>query len=88
MFVLIIIAVGDESTRNIEELVAKQRVSKSDKIRRSGGPRFFPRYGHLSPSVILPRRGSTPPAVPVQLKAQLRLLLSKVFSLYVHSLAL
>ncbi|XP_047443460.1 tudor domain-containing protein 5 isoform X2 [Mugil cephalus] len=71
-------AVSDESTRNIEELVARQRTSKTDmKVRRGGVNYFSPRYRPASASVVLPRRGRTPPPIPFQLRAQLRLLLSK-----------
>ncbi|XP_035508742.1 tudor domain-containing protein 5 [Morone saxatilis] len=68
-------AISDESTRNIEELVANQRTSK--KTRRGGTSYFSLRYCSQSPSLVLPRRGRAPPALPAQLRAQLRLLLSK-----------
>uniref|UniRef100_A0A665TMC5 Tudor domain-containing protein 5 n=1 Tax=Echeneis naucrates TaxID=173247 RepID=A0A665TMC5_ECHNA len=71
-------AVSNESTRSIEELVAKQRSPKADKRFKRDGVRYFsPRYYHPSPSVVLPRRGCAPPALTAQLRTQLRLLLSK-----------
>ncbi|XP_062280812.1 tudor domain-containing protein 5 [Scomber scombrus] len=71
-------AVSDESTRNIENLVARQRVSKfNKKSSRRGANYFSPRYSHFSTSVVLPRRGRAPPALPATLRAQMRLLLSQ-----------
>ncbi|XP_031715542.1 tudor domain-containing protein 5 [Anarrhichthys ocellatus] len=71
-------AVGDDSTRYIEALVAKQRLPKSTKNTRRGGMSYFsPRYRHPSSAVVLPRRARAPPAVPAQLKAQLSILLSQ-----------
>lgn len=67
-----LVAVGDESTRNIEELVANQRAPKAKK--HCFSPRPFP----LRPSAALPRRGGAPVAVPADLRAQLRILLSQV----------
>ncbi|XP_061884402.1 tudor domain-containing protein 5 isoform X1 [Entelurus aequoreus] len=67
-------AVSDESTRNIIELVAKQRTSTADKKTKKYLPH---RNFHQSSSVILPRRGGAPLALPPQLRAKLRLLLSQ-----------
>uniref|UniRef100_A0A8C6SQS1 Tudor domain-containing protein 5 n=1 Tax=Neogobius melanostomus TaxID=47308 RepID=A0A8C6SQS1_9GOBI len=74
-------AVSDETTRNIEELVARQRTSLNDKKRlQKRSNSFFPQRYNYSPNktqVALPRRGRTPPALPAQLRAQLRVLLSQ-----------
>ncbi|XP_054645310.1 tudor domain-containing protein 5-like isoform X3 [Dunckerocampus dactyliophorus] len=69
-------AVSDESTRNIEQLVAKQRTSNADKRRKE--KKFSSHRSFYQPSsVILPRRGSAPLALPPELRAKLRLLLSQ-----------
>ncbi|XP_034439388.1 tudor domain-containing protein 5 isoform X1 [Hippoglossus hippoglossus] len=71
-------AVSDESTSEIEALVAKQRTTKTDKKFSRGGVGYLSnRYHHHSPPVMLPRRGRAPPALPAQLRAQFRLLLSQ-----------
>uniref|UniRef100_A0AAV2KR92 HTH OST-type domain-containing protein n=1 Tax=Knipowitschia caucasica TaxID=637954 RepID=A0AAV2KR92_KNICA len=77
-------ATSDETTRNIEELVSRQRISVADKKRLQRRPSIFsPRYNHhqsysCGPSaLVLPRRGRAPPALPSQLRAQLRSLLSQ-----------
>ncbi|XP_041791242.1 tudor domain-containing protein 5 [Chelmon rostratus] len=70
-------AVSDESTQNIEVLVANQRTSKAEKKVRKGGVGYFwPRFCYPPPTVVLPRRGRAPPALPAQLRAQLRTLLT------------
>ncbi|XP_046906213.1 tudor domain-containing protein 5 [Hypomesus transpacificus] len=78
---LVLKAISDESTRGIEELVARQRVAKGKTSNRKGGMAFFsPRYLHRSGPItpmVLPRRGWAPPALPAQLRAQLRVLLSQ-----------
>ncbi len=71
-------AVSDESTRNIEELVANQRMSKADMVKKRSVSYFSPRYRQPTSPVVLPRRGRAPLALPAQLRAQLRTLLSQV----------
>ncbi|XP_068590992.1 tudor domain-containing protein 5 isoform X2 [Cebidichthys violaceus] len=71
-------AVSDDSTRNLEELIVKQRLPKSTKKNQRGGVSYFSsRYCHPSSAVVLPRRAGTHLAVPAQLRAQLRILLSQ-----------
>ncbi|XP_073332200.1 tudor domain-containing protein 5 isoform X2 [Pagrus major] len=71
-------AVSDNTTRNIEELVANQRTSKANKkVRNRGVGYFSPRSHYQLPSVVLPRRGRPPLVLPAQLRAQLRKLLSQ-----------
>ncbi|XP_043986429.1 tudor domain-containing protein 5 isoform X2 [Gambusia affinis] len=66
-------AVSDENTQNIEFLVANQRTSKSEKIKKFSSPRYCPR----PPFSPLPRRGRPPPGLPANLRTQLRILLSQ-----------
>ncbi|XP_068445947.1 tudor domain-containing protein 5 isoform X2 [Clinocottus analis] len=70
-------AVGDDSTRKIEELVANQRTPTKKIVRKRGVSYFSPRYRQRSPAVVLPRRSHAPPPVPALLRAQLRILLSQ-----------
>ncbi|KAL0160376.1 hypothetical protein M9458_044101, partial [Cirrhinus mrigala] len=68
--------IGDESTRGIQELVSKQRDPKTKaNIRRAAPGNFHVSYPRNQP-VILPRRGQTKPALPAQLRSQLKQLLS------------
>ncbi|XP_076583183.1 tudor domain-containing protein 5 [Chaetodon auriga] len=70
-------AVSDESTRNIEQLVAHQRISKAEqKVLKRAASKVWPRYCYPSPTVVLPRRGRAPEVLPAHLRAQLRTLLS------------
>ncbi|XP_051550764.1 tudor domain-containing protein 5-like [Myxocyprinus asiaticus] len=73
---IILKAIGDESTKGIEELVSKQRdhKPKPNKGKRKPGT-FQIRYPHHQ-TVILPRRGQIKPTLPAQLRSQLKQLLS------------
>ncbi|XP_066548186.1 tudor domain-containing protein 5 [Amia ocellicauda] len=63
-------AIADESTRGIEELVARQKTSKTQ----------FPAKKKYHPVVraplLLPRRGQPPPSLPAALRSELRQLLA------------
>ncbi|MBN3307301.1 TDRD5 protein, partial [Amia calva] len=63
-------AIADESTRGIEELVARQKTSKTQ----------FPTKKKYHPVVraplLLPRRGQPPPSLPAALRSELRQLLA------------
>ncbi|KAG1945749.1 tudor domain-containing protein 5 [Pimephales promelas] len=75
---IILKAIGDESTKGIEELVSKQRDHKpKPKVnnRRGNLVNFHTSFPRHQP-VILPRRGPAKPALPAQLRSQLTQLLS------------
>uniref|UniRef100_A0A9J7ZLS6 Tudor domain-containing protein 5 n=2 Tax=Cyprinus carpio TaxID=7962 RepID=A0A9J7ZLS6_CYPCA len=73
---IILKAVVDESTKGIQELVAKQRDPKTKANIRRGTPgNFHISYPRNQP-VILPRRGQSKPTLPAQLRSQLKQLLS------------
>ncbi|TSK53700.1 Tudor domain-containing protein 5 [Bagarius yarrelli] len=59
-------AIGDETTKGIEELVSKQRNHNHKSKRFINNQKLF----------VLPRRGHSPPALPAQLRSQLRQLLA------------
>uniref|UniRef100_A0A3P9KXS6 Tudor domain-containing protein 5 n=1 Tax=Oryzias latipes TaxID=8090 RepID=A0A3P9KXS6_ORYLA len=69
-------AVCDESTQGIGDLVAKQRLTKSNKKFKNAAQHFSHSYRKVLPPAP-PRRGRAPPALPAQLRAQLRVLLSQ-----------
>ncbi|KAF5898559.1 tudor domain-containing protein 5 [Clarias magur] len=72
---IVLNAIGDETTRGVEELVFKQRNHKPKS--KSGGTRSFSsRSLSLQHSPVLPRRGHAPSNLPAQLRSQLRQLLS------------
>uniref|UniRef100_A0A667WMS7 Tudor domain-containing protein 5 n=1 Tax=Myripristis murdjan TaxID=586833 RepID=A0A667WMS7_9TELE len=72
---IVLKAVSDDLTQGMEELVAKQRKPKPGTKTKNRAISFFsPRY---CPPIVLPRRGCAPPALPAQLRAQLRHLLSQ-----------
>ncbi|KAJ8277499.1 hypothetical protein GJAV_G00075840 [Gymnothorax javanicus] len=69
--------VGDETTKRIEELVARQRNPKSKTTAKKPVlASHFPCNFQNIP-LQLPRRGHAPPALPAQLRSQLRQLLSQ-----------
>ncbi|XP_036442878.1 tudor domain-containing protein 5 [Colossoma macropomum] len=70
-------AIGDETTKGIEELVSKQRDHRPKSSAKRGSVGIFPsRFPQHHHTFILPRRGRAPPALPAQLRTQLRQLLS------------
>ncbi|XP_056613811.1 tudor domain-containing protein 5 isoform X1 [Triplophysa dalaica] len=71
---IILKAIGDESTKGIEELVSKQRDKFKANHRKGKSKIFHVRYPHQS--VILPRRNQSVPPLPAHLRSQLKQLLS------------
>ncbi|XP_067271947.1 tudor domain-containing protein 5 [Pseudorasbora parva] len=73
---IILKAIADETTKGIEELVSKQRDHKPKVTNRRGNlVNFHTSFPRHQP-VILPRRGQAKPALPAQLRSQLKQLLS------------
>lgn len=70
-----LIAIGDETTRGVEELISKQRDQKPKSKSGSTGL-FSSRSLHHQRSFVLPHRGHAPPALPAHLRSQLRQLLT------------
>uniref|UniRef100_A0AAY4BJN0 Tudor domain-containing protein 5 n=1 Tax=Denticeps clupeoides TaxID=299321 RepID=A0AAY4BJN0_9TELE len=70
---IVLKAVGDETTKGIEHLVAKQRAPKQ----RTCAWNAHTHYPNLKRQTQLPllRRGYAPPVLPAQLRSQLRVLL-------------
>lgn len=76
VYILLLLAIGDETTRGIEELVSKQRNHRHKTKSKSGSAGLFSSCSlHPQHSFVLPRRGHAPPALPAQLRSQLRQLL-------------
>ncbi|KAL7867157.1 hypothetical protein AOLI_G00149710 [Acnodon oligacanthus] len=74
---IVLKAIGDETTKGIEELVSKQRDHRPKSSAKRSSMGIFPsRLQQHQHPFILPRRGRTPPALPAQLRTQLRQLLS------------
>uniref|UniRef100_A0A9R1SDP6 Tudor domain-containing protein 5 n=2 Tax=Cyprinus carpio TaxID=7962 RepID=A0A9R1SDP6_CYPCA len=69
-------AIGDESTKGIQELVSRQRNPKTKANIRRATPRNFNVSYRWNQPVNLPRHGQSKPALPAQLRSQLKQLLS------------
>lgn len=76
MFIFLLLAIGNETTRGMEELVSKQRNHKHKPKPKSGGTGLFSSHSHHQHSFFLARRGHAPPALHAQLRSQLRQLLA------------
>ncbi|XP_047666387.1 tudor domain-containing protein 5 isoform X1 [Tachysurus fulvidraco] len=73
---IVLKAIGNETTRGIEELVSKQRNHKHKPKPKSGYTGLFSSHSHHKHSFFLARRGHAPPAVHAPLRSQLRQLLA------------
>ncbi|CAB1324637.1 unnamed protein product [Coregonus sp. 'balchen'] len=73
---LVLKTVADDTTRGIVELVARQRSANKAPAWRGGVGFFSQCYQEHNP-MVLPQHGHAPPALPAQLRAQLRQLLSQ-----------
>ncbi|KAF4083195.1 hypothetical protein AMELA_G00137250 [Ameiurus melas] len=74
---IVLKAIGDETTRDIEELVSKQQ-THSHKTKSKGGVTGLSssRSRYQQHSFVLPRRGHAPLVLPAQLRSQFRQLLT------------
>ncbi|XP_046714414.1 tudor domain-containing protein 5 isoform X2 [Silurus meridionalis] len=69
-------AIGNETTKGIEDLISKQKTCKPKHKFKSGGSGLLPSPSlHHQGSFVLPRRAHAPPALSAQLRSQLRQLL-------------
>ncbi|XP_017332863.1 tudor domain-containing protein 5 isoform X1 [Ictalurus punctatus] len=74
---IVLKAIGDETTRGIEELVSKQQNHRHKTKSKSGNTGLFSsRSRYQQHSFVLPRRGHAPLVLPAQLRSQLRQLLT------------
>ncbi|XP_066503389.1 tudor domain-containing protein 5 [Hoplias malabaricus] len=75
---IVLKAIGNDTTKGIEELVSKQRDAKSkSSVRRGPVGIFRSRFPQHRHPFVLPRRGHTPPALPAHLRTHFRQLLSQ-----------
>lgn len=70
-----LLAIFNENTKDMEELVSKQR-NRKHKPKSKSGAGFFSSRSHHQQSFVFARRGQAPPALPAQLRSQFRQLLA------------